>query len=105
MKKVTMYAMAGLLTMASAGVMAAGDVAAGKAKYSGTCVSCHGAAGISAVPLYPNLAGQKEQYLAKALKGYQDGTRTDPTMKAMAAGLSETDINNIAAYLASLSCK
>ena len=104
MKKMMTYAMAGLLTMASAAAMA-GDPAAGKAKYSGTCVSCHGAAGISNVPMYPNLAGQKEQYLVKAMKAYQDGTRTDATMKAMAAGLSETDINNIAAYLATLSCK
>lgn len=104
MKKMMTYAVAGLLTMASLGAMAAGDPVAGKAKYSGTCVSCHGANGISNVPMYPNLAGQKETYLVNALKGYQNGTRTDATMKAMAAGLSETDINNIAAYLASLSC-
>jgi cytochrome c553 len=104
MNKMMTYAVAGLLTMASAGVMAAGDPVAGKAKYAGVCVSCHGANGISNVPIYPNLAGQKEQYLVAAMKGYQNGTRTDATMKAMAAGLSETDINNIAAYLTSLSC-
>ena len=105
MKKTMMFAMAGVMMVASAGAMAAGDPVAGKAKYSGTCVSCHGANGISAVAMYPNLAGQKEQYLAAALKAYQTGGRTDPTMKAMVAGLSEADINNIAAYLASLGCK
>lgn len=79
----------------------AGDVAAGKAK-SATCAGCHGGNGISMVPMYPNLAGQKEQYLVKQLKAFRDGTRTDPTMSAMAKPLSDADIDNLAAYFASL---
>ncbi len=81
----------------------AGDAAAGKAK-AGTCFTCHGANGISKVALYPNLAGQKEQHLIKALKAYQSGERADPTMKAMAAPLCDTDIENLAAYFSGLSC-
>jgi cytochrome c553 len=79
----------------------AGDAAAGKAK-TGMCAACHGAAGISAVPMYPNLAGQKEAYLAKQLKDFKTGKRKDPVMAPMAMALSDEDMANIAAYYASL---
>lgn len=82
----------------------AADAAAGKAK-SSTCVACHGANGMSNNPLYPNLAGQKEQYLAKQLKAFRDGQRQDPVMTAMAKPLSDDDIANLAAYYAGLPCK
>ena len=42
----------------SAGVMAAGDAAAGKAK-AVTCAGCHGQNGIAMVPNYPSLAGKR----------------------------------------------
>ena len=63
---------------------AAGDAAAGKAK-SATCAACHGAEGISANDIWPNLAGQKEGYLIKQMKAFKDGTRKDPMMSPMAA--------------------
>jgi cytochrome c553 len=87
--------------LSSGAAMAAGNIQAGKAK-AAMCMSCHGAQGISAVPTYPNLAGQKEAYLVKALKEYKDGQRQDATMKAMAAPLSAADIQNLAAYFSSL---
>ena len=77
----------------------AGDVAAGKAK-SAICASCHGATGESLNPLWPNLAGQKEQYLVKQIKAFRDGTRKDPMMAPMVAALSDDDIANLAAYYA-----
>ena len=77
----------------------AGDAAAGKAK-SVVCAACHGATGTSMNPLWPNLAGQKEQYLAKQIKAFRDGSRKDPTMAPMVAGLSDDDIANLAAYFA-----
>lgn len=68
------------------------------------CVGCHGAQGISAEGTsYPNLAGQKAAYIEKALKAYRDKTRQAPLMNGMAAGLSDEDIANLAAYYASLS--
>ena len=100
MNKVVLSAAAIVLATTFGSAMA-GDVAAGKAK-SATCAGCHGGNGISMVPTYPNLAGQKEQYLAKSIKAYRDGTRTDPTMNAMAKPLSDADIDNLAAYYASL---
>ena len=44
----------------------AGDAAAGKAK-AAMCAGCHGAAGVSINPMWPNLAGQKEAYLSKQI--------------------------------------
>ena len=52
-------------------------------------------------PLWPNLAGQKEQYLIKQIKAFRDGTRQDPMMAPMVAVLSDTDIDNLAAYYSS----
>lgn len=86
------------------GAAVAGDAAAGKAK-SAVCAGCHGPAGVSANPLWPNLAGQKEGYIAKQLKALRDGTRTDPMMSPMAKPLTDDDIANLAAYFSSLSCK
>lgn len=98
MKKLSIAIMSTVLM--SAPVLAA-DIAAGKAK-AVTCSACHGAAGISAVPTFPNLAGQKEQYILKQLKDFKSGARKDATMNGMAAALSEEDMANIAAYYASL---
>lgn len=79
----------------------AADVAAGKAK-SMVCAACHGANGISIIPDYPNLAGQKVKYLESSIKAYRDGERKNGIMSPMASGLTDTDIANIAAYFASL---
>ena len=92
-------ALGGVLLMGGAAV--AGDIAAGKTK-AASCAGCHGADGISANPLWPNLAGQKAPYLVKQLKAFRDGVRQDPMMSAMARPLSDADIENLAAYYSSL---
>lgn len=84
-----------------ASVSFAGDAAAGKAK-SMTCAGCHGANGISNNPMWPNLAGQKQAYLASALQMYRDGRRKNAMMSAMAKNLTDADIANLAAYYSSL---
>lgn len=90
------------IALSTLGVSAyAADIDAGKAK-SVTCAGCHGAAGISAVPIYPNLAGQKAQYVEKQLKAFRDGSRKDPIMSPMAKPLSDVDVVNLAAYFESL---
>lgn len=100
MKKYVVAAISSLL-LVSANAGFAADAAAGKAK-SATCAGCHGPAGVSANPLWPNLAGQKAAYLAKQMKAFRDGERKDPMMSPMAKPLSDTDIENLAAYYSSL---
>jgi cytochrome c553 len=100
MKKLLVAALSGTL-LVFANASTAGDAAAGKAK-SASCAGCHGADGISANPLWPNLKGQKEAYLVKQMKAFRDGTRQDPSMSAMAKPLSDADIENLAAYYSSL---
>ncbi|MFQ5643800.1 MAG: c-type cytochrome [Thiogranum sp.] len=101
MKKVIVSTLASLLLVSANISMAGGDAAAGKAK-SAVCAGCHGAAGISANPLWPNLAGQKDAYIVKQLKAFRDGTRSDPMMSPMAKPLSDADIDNLAAHFSSL---
>ncbi len=83
-------------------VAVAGDADAGKSK-AALCAGCHGANGISASDAYPNLAGQHADYIVKQLKAFKNNTdRSDPVMSGMAAGLSDEDMADIAAYYNSL---
>lgn len=75
----------------------AGDPEAGEAK-STTCVACHGTNGNSVNPAWPTIAGQHESYIIAQLQAYRDGTRNDPLMSGMAAGLSDTDMADLAAF-------
>lgn len=87
-----------------AGSVFAADIDAGKAK-AATCVACHGQNGISMIPMYPNLAGQKAPYLESSLKAYRSQERKGGNaaiMWGLAAPLSDDDIANLAAYFASL---
>ena len=97
MKKLVITFIAATLSFATL----AGDPVAGKAK-SMTCASCHGLNGISNNGMWPNLAGQKEPYLASQLRQFRDGKRNNAMMTAMAKGLSDADIANLAAYYAGL---
>ena len=101
MNKLNRCALIVVLTCLASSVYAAGDAAAGKEK-SALCAACHGADGMSAVDLYPNIKGQKAAYIVKQLKAFRDGSRSDPMMSPMAAPLSDDDINNLAAYFSSL---
>jgi len=100
MKKVMALCVSGLL-MASVFSVQAGDAAAGKAR-AAACAGCHGAAGISNSPIWPNLAGQKAMYISNQLKAFKSGKRKDPIMNGQAAALSDADMANLGAYYASL---
>lgn len=79
----------------------AGNPAAGKEK-TRACVTCHGVDGMSRVPNAPNLAGQNEWYLAKQLSDYRAGKRTHQVMSIVAKDLSDADIDDLAAWYASI---
>lgn len=99
--KAAIPTLCGVLALLFAHGALSADIASGKAKATG-CTSCHGLNGVSSSPAYPNLAGQKEQYLVKAIKDYRDGKRKDAMMEGMVKGMSDADIDNIAAHYASL---
>jgi cytochrome c553 len=100
MKKLIAIAVTSLMV----GTGFAADIDAGKAK-SATCIACHGQNGISIIPMYPNLAGQKAAYLESAMKAYKSQERkggNSAIMWGLAAPLSDEDIANLAAYYESL---
>ncbi|MGQ0528665.1 MAG: c-type cytochrome [Panacagrimonas sp.] len=81
---------------------AEGNVDAGMEK-ANTCMGCHGIPGYNNVyPTYrvPKVGGQPVKYLEVALKAYRSGERPHSTMHAQAAGMSDQDIADVAAYLA-----
>jgi cytochrome c553 len=65
------------------------------------CTMCHGAQGMS-VSDAPNLAGQYPEVVIKQLHDYRDSRRTSAIMEAIARGLSDANIDDLAAYYASL---
>lgn len=75
------------------------DAGKGKQLAQG-CAGCHGAAGVSALPINPHTAGQDAAYTYKQLRDYKDGTRANPIMSGLAAGLSDQDMADIAAFYA-----
>ena len=88
-----------LCTAVSFNALAA-DPAAGEAK-AALCVACHGPAGNSVNPEWPKLAGQHAGYTAKQIREFKAGvTRSNALMAPMIAGLSNQDIEDIAAYYA-----
>ena len=99
-KKIIVVSLTCALAGASGVAMAGGDAAAGKAK-AAMCASCHAPDGNSTVPTFPKLAGQHEVYIVDALKQYRSGARNNAMMKPMVAALTDTDLDNLAAYFAS----
>ena len=81
----------------------AGDASRGRERVQ-MCQGCHGIDGwrtaFPEVYHVPKLAGQHAQYLAGALQAYRSGARSHPSMKAIAASLSDQDIADLAAYYA-----
>jgi cytochrome c553 len=100
----TKLALTVALTLIAGATFAEGDPEAGKTiGYS--CLGCHGIDGYrNAYPSYrvPKLGGQSAAYLEVALRGYRDGTRDHGTMIAQATSLTDQQIQDVAAYLASL---
>src|SRR5210317_6053 len=90
-------AIASSLVLVSLQSFAQGDPAAGEAK-AAICAACHGADGNSAVPNWPKLAGQHQQYLVRQATLIKANARPVPEMMGITPGLTEQDILDIAAY-------
>jgi cytochrome c553 len=91
-----------LAAMIAASVPARAGAAAAGRKLAVQCQACHGLDGKAKIPEAPNLAGQTEPYLMKALGDYRSGARQNEMMALVAPKLSDQDIADLAAYYASL---
>lgn len=77
--------------------LAEGSAEDGQAK-SAVCAACHGPDGNSVNPEWPSLAGQHASYLVAQLEAFKSGRRQNPLMSPMAMGLSEQDMQDLAAF-------
>jgi cytochrome c553 len=90
-----------VLLLIAAPVTEAGDARTGRAK-AAACAVCHGPVGISQQPNVPHLAGQPEIYVVEQLRAYRSGKRTHEVMNVVARGLSDADIDDLAAWFATI---
>ena len=81
------------------------DLAKGEAAYGAVCAACHAADGNSTTPVNPKLAQQHPEYLTKQLQEFKSGKRANAVMSGMVAALSDEDMRNISAWLASKQAK
>ena len=89
-----------LLALAANPAFAKGDAAKGK-QLAYTCSGCHGIDQYkNAYPSYrvPKIAGQSPTYIVNALKAYQSGERSHPSMRGIAASLNEETMKQLAEY-------
>jgi len=70
--------------------------------YHAQCIGCHGIPGYKtafpAVYHVPKIAGQNPGYIVAALKAYKSGERSHPSMRGIAASLSEDEMKKLADY-------
>lgn len=101
MKRIATFSLLVSLFAAAPAFAAKGDIEAGKQK-SLSCQACHGADGNSIDPMYPRIAGQYADYLARALHEYKAGSRKNAIMGGFATTLSDQDILDLSAYYSAL---
>jgi cytochrome c553 len=103
MKRYELLAMSAMALLFAMPARADGDPAHGRARAQ-MCEGCHGIADYrTAYPeVYPvpKIGGQQEAYIVKTLQDYRSGARKHPTMRGIAATLSDQDMADLAAYYA-----
>ncbi|MFN3985409.1 MAG: c-type cytochrome [Rhodocyclaceae bacterium] len=100
MKRQMVFSALAVMLAAGASAAHAWNPERGK-ELSAVCAACHGADGTSPVPDFPNIGGQYEKYLYRALLDYKLGNRKNPIMAAQVEALSRADMRDLAAYYAS----
>jgi cytochrome c553 len=79
-----------------------GDAEAAHKNKIAMCIGCHGIPGYKtafpSVYHVPKIAGQQQGYIVSALKAYKNGERSHPSMRGVAASLTEQDMADLAAY-------
>ena len=98
-----MLGVAAVVALLAAGNVQAGDATAGKAKFA-SCIACHGVQG-EGMAIFPKLSGKTAEETTALLKAYRAGETVGPNsalMMPQASTLSDEDIANLAAYIATL---
>ena len=94
---IALFALAGLVNAP----LQAGDAGAGASAYNAKgCVGCHGVSGKKPIANYPVIGGKPADFISTELNKFRKGERNNPVMMPMAAMLSDADVANLAAYLA-----
>lgn len=101
MNRFSFVTLALLVLLADTAALASGDAQAGKVKAQ-SCAVCHGVAGISSQPATPHLAGQPAIYINEQLQAYRSGKRQNAIMSVIAKPLTDRDIQDLAAWYASI---
>jgi cytochrome c553 len=78
----------------------AADLERARRIVAGRCFLCHGMNGESSSEVFPRLATQNANYLAKQLRDFQTGRRKGTTMNSMVAGLTEAEMADLGAFFA-----
>lgn len=102
MRQLLVAAAALIAAALATGSAQAADAQAGRQKAAGLCQACHGMDGLSKNPEAPNLAGQLENYLVKALAEYRSEARKNETMNIVAKELSDEEIANVSAFYSAI---
>lgn len=90
------------IVSASTAQLAYAEAPTHKPAIADTCVACHGQSGVAANPIWPNLAAQKQIYLAMQLHAYCSGERENSVMASIAKTLTDENIDELSRYYASL---
>lgn len=100
-KKIRQWVMAGFMAGVLVGTGQAADkvdLARAEEIVSGRCFLCHGLQGESASAVFPRLAGQHSEYIAKQLSDFKTGKRKSDTMKVQAEELTATEMRSLGAF-------
>jgi cytochrome c553 len=89
------------IALPAAAALSAEDLARATEIVMGKCFICHGAEGESASPVFPRLAGQHANYIARQLEDYRSGRRTSSAMQPMVEGLSSEEFQLLGAFFES----
>jgi cytochrome c553 len=77
------------------------DLARAEEIVGGRCFLCHGMEGDSSTGLYPRLASQHREYIAKQLADFKSGRRKSDTMASMAGDLTPEEMKSLGAFFES----
>jgi cytochrome c553 len=98
MRGVRFFLTAALLSVAISPAWAQADQARAKKIVSGSCFMCHGEDGESASEVFPKLAGQHSEYIAKQLTNFKSGNRKSTAMADMSSRLTDDEMLALGKY-------